>query len=302
MATPSRADRDRADDQSVRCLQLVDHTYRNGVASLGELAALAGTDPATIAADVALLKRGGLRIDIDKAGRCRIVQPVPGFALRLTRNEAAVAWAKCRYCTGCSLSAVRRVPTETVRAACALLEAGLRKHHPDSEGQHHLSPICLDVSARPFPVRNDEQVSTGLSGEAARVFKRLRIFDLVESGKAHNRDELTAVLGISERTAGHDLRVMRRARLQIAFRRDLRSYEVTGLHAHLAESLTASGGTSLAAAIMLLFQATGGPDSGSEVGPWCKSTCRKIRRSIRLIFKDRENELDAALDACKVSI
>ena len=286
---------DPSEDVSVRCLQIVEHTYRKGVASLDELARLTGADARTIAGDVALLHRGGLSIDVDGEGRCRVNQEIPGFGLRLTTAEAAAAWVIRWYCRDCRSPLRVPVPAEMMSAACAILESGLRKYHPGSEETCHRPADHLRLGRAAFQRRMDGERQADFSGEAKRLCKRLRILDLVESGKARRRDQLTALLGMSDRTIGTDLRLLRRAGLKIAYLHRSRTYRVDGMHAYFARRLSSPNGAAHAAALLVLFGS--GEDGDRDEAPlrWVGQASRKIVHGIRLVFKGREGELDAVM-------
>ncbi len=295
MAQQWQASEEPSSDRSVRCVQIVEHTYRKGSASLDELAKLTGADAATIERDVAALRRGGLRVDIDVEGRCRVNQVVPGFALRLTVMEAASAWVRRWYCSTCRLQTGYSVPPKVMSAACSILESGLRKYHGDSEEVCRLSADCRDLGWEALGRNVDGGSRVKLTGEARRVCKRLRIFDLVESGKARRREQLTALLGTSDRTLGNDLRVLRQAGLRIGYLRSGGTYRVDSMHTHFARELSPPKAMACAAALLVLFGSSEDEEGCEAPRGWAECASRKIVNGIGLIFKKGRQDLDAVM-------
>jgi len=286
---------DPPETRSIRCLQIVIHTYDRGSVSLRELAELTGTDSATLQHDIAALQGGGLRIRIEDPDRCRVDQAIPGFALRLTSAEAVAAWIKCRHCSRCLLLAGTTLPPEVLAAACSILAGGLRIHHPDSEEAFRRSADHPAHGGVPILEKTNWDDRSNLTGRTRRVVRCLWMFDWIESGRAVRRDQLTALLGVSERTVGNDLRMMRRAGLPIAFQRGERSYRVDGMHAYFKRVLSAPDGPALAAALSMLFDVRGEAIDRDSVGPSEAGASRTILRSLGLIFKDRQPELEAGI-------
>ncbi len=289
--------RQHSDEPSVRRLQIVECTYRRGIASLDELAGLTGADTATIKSDIDTLSRGGLRISVDAEGCCRVEQAVPGFALRLTTQEAAAAWVRRWHCRECGWLMGCFLHSQAVAAACAILESGLRTYHPDGEERYRRWADRSSIECRASQREVNGRGQAALTGEAGRLCKRLRIFDLVESGKSRRRDELTALFGMCDRTLGNDLRVLRRAGLRIAYARGRGTYRVESLHTHLARELSLPGRAAWGAALLVLFGPRGDVEGDRSACEWAESVSRKIAKSVRLIFRKRKNELDAAMAA-----
>jgi predicted DNA-binding transcriptional regulator YafY len=134
-----------------------------------------------------------------------------------------------------------------------------------------------------------------LTGEARRVCKRLRIFDLVESGRARRREQLTALLGTSDRTLGNDLRVLRQAGLRIGYLRSGGTYRVDSMHTYFARKLSPPNAMACAAALLVLFGLR--EDEGGCEAPrgWAECASRKIANGIRLTFKKGRQDLDAVM-------
>ena len=283
-----------SEEQAVRCLRIVEQTYRAGSATLDELAELTGADPTTIGRDIATLEQDGMRISVDEDGY-HIDQGIPGFSLRLRDLEASVAWAKRMFCSRCWVAMGSAIPPETVSSACASFESGLQKYYPLSEQVHLRHPDCSLMEVGAFQSDFHQDGWQDLKGQAKRVCKRLRAFDLIESGRGHRRDQLSTLLGVSDRTIGDDLHIMRRAGLRVSFLRDRRSYWVDSLHTYLAKAFSLPNTAAQAAALLLVFRTTGETGDGALARPWCHSTSKKIQRSIRLIFKGRERELEAEI-------
>lgn len=294
MSRPEQKPEQASEEQAVRCLRIVEHTYRAGSASLHELAELIGADPTTIGRDVAVLEHDGMRISVDENGY-RIDQAIPGFSLRLRAQEASVAWTKRMFCSRCWAAIGSAIPIETVSSACAIFESGLRKYYPLSEQVHLRHPDCALLEVGVFQPDFGQDGWQNLKGQAKRVCKRLWAFDLIESGRACRRDELSTLLGVADRTIGDDLRIMRRAGLRVSFLRDRRSYWVDSLHTYLAKAFSLPNTAAQTAALLLLFRTTGETGDGALARPWCHSTSKKIQKSIRLIFKGRERELEAEM-------
>lgn len=282
-------------DQSVRCLQIVEHTYRMGVASLDDLVGLTGADAATVEGDIAVLRRGGLRVHIDAEARCRVLQVVPGFALRLTAGEVAAAWVRRWYCSTCRLRTAPSVSDETMSAACSVLEAGLRKYHAESEEACRLSADCGKLEWEELHSTTDGEGRPNLTGEARRVCKRLRIVDLVESGKARHRAQLTALLGASDRTLGDDLRALRQAGLRITYLRSAGTYWIDSLHTYFAKVLSPRDAVLCAAGLLVLFAERNDAEECEAPRGWAECASRKIISSVKLIFGRRKEELDAVM-------
>ena len=187
------------------------------------------------------------------------------------------------------------MPLEVMSAACTILESGLRKYHGDSEEVCRLSADCRDLEWEALRSDVDGEGRVKLTGEARRVCKRLRIFDLVESGKARRREQLTALLGTSDRTLGNDLRVLRRAGLKIAYLRSGGTYRVDSMHTHFARGLSRPDAVARAAALLVLFVGREGGEDCEAPRGWAECASRKIGNSVRLILKKRRQELDAAM-------
>ena len=308
MSRPQQKRERASEEQAVRCLRIVEYTYRAGSATLHELAELIGADPTTIGSDIAVLQHDGMRISVDGEDRYRIDQGIPGFSLRLRDPEASVAWITRMFCSQCWAKVGFAVPLETMSSACAFFESGLRKYYPQSEQVYLRQPDCTLQEVAAFQPDSGKDGWQKLKGQAKRVCKRLWTFDLIESGSGRRRDQLATLLGVSDRTIGEDLRIMRRAGLRVSFLRDRRSYWADSLHTHLAKAFSAPNTAAQAAALLLVFRTAGEPRDGASARPWCHSTSKKIQKSIRLIFKGREEELEAemtnyglSLDAASIS-
>ncbi|MCG8405768.1 MAG: hypothetical protein MI923_11270 [Phycisphaerales bacterium] len=285
-----KSSRERVSEkQSVRCLQTVEHIYRVGVASIQSLVELTGSDVATIEKDVDLLRRGGLQIHVDDKVRYRIGQAIPGFSLRLRAPEVTVAWAKISFCSRCWLNVGHDLPEESLAGAREVLGSALQKYYPSEEV--YARPGCAGFDPFDLEPEPDGNGLHPLRGEAKRVCKRLRIIDLAESGHGCRREQLTNLLGVSDRTIGYDLRVLRKAGLEISFLRDRHCYWVDTLHTHLTQVLSRPGGAVHAGALLNIFKTAEEADRRAKQGRWCSTTSRKIQRSIKLIFKGREREL-----------
>lgn len=286
-----------SEEQSVRCLQMVEHIYRMGSASSQTLTQVTGADSATVQKDLEMLCRGGLKIHVDDQSNYRIQQSIPGFSLRLRAPEVAVAWAKITFCSRCHFNVRDETTFEALSDARVLMATALRKYYPESEGSVCQLPRCSDLDAAESRPETDVSGLDNLRAEAKRVCKRLRIIDLTESGHGCRREQLTTLLGVSDRTIGYDLRIVRNAGIEISFLRDRRSYWVDTLHNHLSKVLSQPGGVSRAAALMIIFGTRDDSRRKAIQGRWCNITSSKIQKSLRLIFRGREQELQAAADA-----
>ncbi len=239
--------------------------------------------------DIDLLARLGLPIRIDADGCCRIDEVVPGFALRLTREEASAVWAWCVVRRGAAGSAKSEVPKETIAGAVAVLEEGLKIFHPSSEMMAH-GGITRTGSERLDSEQPPLTVSTSdLHGEARLVYRRLRIVDLIDSRTVLNSSELAAVLDVCQRTVHADLNALRQAGIEISYARNNNRYVRAGLNQYLAEHLDVWQ----AAALLMFFEAPEDAPNMPDRAPALQRAVRKLVRSIRLGFAGRENDLHA---------
>lgn len=280
--------------RGVRCLQIVEFTFREGAASLHELSGVTGVAPEIVQRDITSLRRGGLRIGANDGGLFQLEEPIPGFALRLTTPEAVAAWGRLHYWRRCHRFRDCPFSSETILSACSMLASGLRIHNPCSEERNAqpVGPLLRKMEEVGNP--NVGERAEGLTGEARRIHRRLRIVDLAETDRVRSRDELAAALGVARRTVSGDLAVMRRAGLKIAFLPARRVFRLETLHTYLTEKLPSPEAAGPAAALLEIFEAPGGIEG---VQPFCcceESAARKITRSIRLIFRGREHELTMA--------
>ena len=285
---------DGKDEPAVRCLRITDLTYWSGSTSLAELSASFAELPAVTAAEIPLLERDidllarqGLPIRIDADGYCRIHEVVPGFALRLTKEEASAVWAWCVVRRGTAGSAKSEVPKETIANAVAVLEKGLKIFHPSSEMMPHggierIEPEPLDSEQPPRVVYTSD-----LHGEARLVYRRLRIVDLIDTRTALNSSELGAALDVCQRTVHGDLNVLRQAGIEISYGRDNHRYVRTGLNRYLAEHLDVWQ----AAALLMFFESPEDAQDMPDRAPALRRAVRKLVRSIRLGFAGREKDL-----------
>jgi DNA-binding transcriptional ArsR family regulator len=120
----------------------------------------------------------------------------------------------------------------------------------------------------------------------------LRILDLVESGEARHREQLSALLGTTDRTLGNDLRVLRQAGLRIAYFRGRGTYWVDSMHTYFARVLSPPNAAAYAAALLVLFRLPEDEEGCEAPREWADCTSRKIGNSIRLVFKGRKQTLD----------
>lgn len=294
MTSPERNDLEGAgrDEQAVRCLKITEFTYWSGSASLTELAAslarlrpAVDVTPATLERDVTLLARHGLPIEIAADGRCRIHGVVPGFALRLRRDEASAVWACCVARNLADVASKCKVSDATLADAVAVLEAALKRFHPGSEVIAESSSVLMasgePQAAQPLKVLR----ATKLHSEARLVHRRLRTVDLIESCKARGVEQLAAVLDVSHRTVHGDLTVLRHAGVDTRYCRDCREYAVMGLNRYLCEHLSLP----MAEALWAFFQT---PEDVRDVGasPALQQASRKLACGIRLILARRGEE------------
>ena len=280
------------DGQAVRCLKITEFTYWNGSASLPELAAsLAGLRPAvdvmpaTLERDIALLARHGLPIEIAADGRRRIHGVVPGFALRLRRDEASAVWACCVARNLADVASKFKVSDATMADGVAVLEAALKRFHPGSEVIPESSSVLM-ASGEPQVAQPLNVLRTSkLCGEARLVHRRLRIVDLIESRKARGVEQLAAVLDVSHRTVHSDLTVLRHAGVDTRYCRDCREYAVMGLNRYLCGHLSLP----MAEALWVCFQT---PEDARDVGasPALQQASRKLACGIGLVLARRGEE------------
>ncbi len=293
---------DGKDELALRCLRITDFTYWSGSVSLAELSASFTGLPGVTAAEITLLERDidllarqGLPIRIDADRCCRIHEVVPGFALRLTKEEASAVWAWCVVCHGTAGSAKSEIPDETIADAVAVLEKGLTIFHPSSEmmadgGITRIEAERLDSEQPPRTVSTSD-----LHGEARLVYRRLRIVDLIDSRTALNSSELAAALDVSPRTVHSDLTVLRQAGIEIPYGRYGRRYVRTGLNQYLAERLSVWQ----AAALSMFFEAPGDASDTPDRAPALRRAARKLVRGVRMGFTGREKGLHALQPGCQ---
>ena len=275
-------------------MKIVQHVYWSGSTSLQELsAALAGlpgridTSATVVEQDIALLRRHGLPMGVDEAGRWRIDAVIPGFALRLTMAEASLVWAWCVARRSSDRPVAPCVPPGELSAAVATLLSGLRQFHKGSEVMNAADGTASrpEVVAAGEPERRVQ--ASELIGEARLVYRRLRIFDLIEGRKALNTSQLAAVLDLSQRTVQDDLNVLRCSGLGIKFCRRWQEFETRGLNSYLADRLTLP----TAAALLVLFTPTDEPHSSPHGAVAFGVASEKLAKSIRLIFARQAEDL-----------
>lgn len=279
------------DRRAVRCLRIIHCLYSRGSTSLADLARLTAASGDLIRHDVSLMNRGGLKIMVGEYSECAIGQLLPGFALRLTEQEAAMVWLRLWNCSVGSAFPDNSVPLTVVTDAIALLEAGLRKYHAEGESLARQPTKMLKQRHGEGVEGFASFASPNLSGEAKRIWRRLRILDLVESGNARHREQLVAVLSESDRTVGNDLAAIRRAGLGIAYHRGERTYWVDSLHTFLHNKLLLSGKSACARALFTLFDTERNESTSHSLN---RIAFQKIINSLRLIFRGRESVLGAS--------
>lgn len=284
------------DEQALRCLKITDYTYWAGTASLAKLSALlaelgtvTNTRPATLKGDIALLARHGLPIQLAADGRCRIHAGVPGFALRLTRDEASTVWAWCVAGNRMDVAATCKVPDATIADAIAVLEAALKAFHAGSEVIAESNSAAMQSGRLHAAQPLKDLRPSDLHGEARLVYRRLRIVDLIESRRARDVSQLAAALDVSHRTIHNDLALLRQAGLEVWYRRDRHAYVMKGMNRYLFDHLTAP----MAEALLTFFQVSeAAPETGIPA-PALWRASRKLTRSIRLILAGQRKALEA---------
>ncbi len=282
------------DERRIRHSKIVEHVYWSGSTSLQELSAtLAGlpgitdTSATVVEQDIALLRRHGLPMSVDEAGRWRIDVVIPGFALRLTKAEASLVWAWSVASTSSDRPVAPYVPPGELSAAVATLLAGLRRFHTGSEVMNAADGTITrpEVVAAGEPERRLQ--ASELIGEARLVYRRLRIVDLIEGRKAVNTSQLAAVLDVSQRTVHDDLNVLRCSGLGIKFCRRCQEFQTKGLNSCLAGRLTLP----TAAALLVLFTPADEPHSSTHGAVAFGVASEKLAKSIRLIFARQAEDL-----------
>lgn len=287
-------------EQSVRYLAIVEQTYWRGSASLSELSASLSArttvpdhGPATLRADIELLAHQGFPIAVGVDGRARICGRIPGFALRLTQSEARVLWACCVAAIDAPTSLLRPTDATSLPAAIAVIQEGLRACHfrDGNMPRFDVAPVCAvprGTKESTTPLRTEV-----LTGEARRVFRWLRILDLVESRKVRTAVDLGAALERSERSVHNDLSVLRAAGIQVRFDRRANAYRAAGFNEHLEIRLTLP----MAASLLRLF-------GSSSIS--CRScvfwtdgfgvAMSKMSKNLRLVFEGEIKELNAMIE------
>jgi predicted DNA-binding transcriptional regulator YafY len=272
----------------------VEHVYWSGSTSLQKLSAtLAGlpgisdTSATVVEQDIALLRRHGLPMSVDEAGRWRIDAVIPGFALRLTKAEASIVWAWCVARRSSDRPVAPCVSPGQLSAAVATLLSGLRQFHVGSEVMNAADGTTTrpEVVAAGEPERRLQ--ASELIGGARLVYRRLRIVDLIEGRKAVNTSQLAAVLDVSQRTVHDDLNVLRCSGLEIRFCRRCQEFQTKGLNSYLAGRLTLP----TAAALLVLFTSTDGPHRSPHGAVAFGVASEKLAKSIRLIFARQAEDL-----------
>ncbi|UCE61708.1 MAG: HTH domain-containing protein [Phycisphaerales bacterium] len=285
-------------EQQVRCLKIVDSTYWLGSASLEELSALVAelsgiTDASvsTVKRDIALLQRQGLPISVDGNERWRIDAEIPGFALRLTKAEASIVWAWCVACRSSGRPVAPYASSAALSTAVGTLLSGLRRFHGGSEVMNAASDVSTPPETSPSGEPKRRLEASKLMGEARLVYRRLRIFDLIESQKALNTIQIAAVLDVSRRTVHDDLSALRCSGLKIKFCRRSHEFRTEGLSSYLADRLTLA----MAGALLVLFKSPNAPDSSTHGVVPFRVTSEKLAKSIRLMFMRRSEDLQTTV-------
>lgn len=282
------------DVRRTRCLKIVEHVYWSGSASSGELSVTLGglsgttdTSVHVIDRDIGELRRNGLPMSVDGAGRWRIDAMIPGFALRLTKAQASVLWAGCVACRSSDRLVAPRVCAAELSAAVAILLSGLRQFHRGSEvlGAADGATVGPEVSRGGEPERRIQ--ARELTGEARLVHRRLRILDLIEGRRALNTGQLAAMLDISQRTVHDDLDALRRAGLELKFCRRSKEFQTKGLNSYLAGRLTLP----TAAGLLTLFTPTDALHKNTDDAIVFNVASEKLTMGIRLQFARQADDL-----------
>lgn len=285
-----------SDERAVRCLQIVEYTYRTRSPGLDALAAMTGADLATVAGDIDSLKDGGMQIYVDEDGHCLIDQQLPGFSIRLTTPEARVAWACLTYFNRQQIIETKEPRiARSISAAAALLASGLRTFYPETDRAIVESEPINASPTIPQPADPAFYRWEDLGGEARRTCKRLRMIELIENGLGKRRAQLAALTGASDRTIGHDIGIARAAGFQIEYVRSQHRYVVDTLHTFLDRQLSFSGEPVIGAAILAICSPADTPRHLLALRPWTKSASAKLNDSVRMIFRYRSAALDRAI-------
>lgn len=267
-----------------RRLQIVDQIYRSGRISLDELAARTGSDVDTITGDIAALRRGGLQIHLNEDGFCSMRATIPGYNFRLTDIEAADALEMCRNCSWCPLLIPPSIPDEVMATACSVFEAALRHYHTVGELVLKRQTRCIH-SSEEHSRSEDTNNPIRLRGEAGRVHRRLRVFDLIEAGKANNRAALARICRISVRTISTDLGILEHAGLKIVRSCGGRLLKADTLHTHIDGFLGRPDGAKYLHTLLTLFRGGGQGAIRDRLANQREVVSNKIARSLDAILK-----------------
>ena len=287
---------DGQEERALRCLRITDFTFWSGSTSLAALSAsFAGLptvtvpETALVERDIDLLARQGLPIRIDANRWCQIYQVVPGFTLRLSKEEASAIWAWCVVRNGTAGSAKCEAPDKTIADAVVVLQEGLKIFHPGSEMMADGVTTWIESGRLDSEQPSRITLMSELLGEARLVYRRLRIVDLIDSRTALNISQLAAVLDVCQRTVHSDLTALRHVGIEITYGRDGSRYVRTGLNRYLAEHLNVWQ----AAALLVFFEAPEDAPDTPNRSPALRCAARKLVLSIRLGFAGQEQDLHA---------
>ncbi len=280
---------------AARELQIVDCTCRRGAVSVPVLCALSRATESAVRGSIHALQRGGLRIEPDENENYRIRAAVPGFALRLTDAEAAVAWGNLWAWRTCPLRTGHVVSPAVMERACLLLERALRRYHPESEELARRltegGETLDEAASRPSSAGR----AAKLTGSVRAVMRRLRIVDLTMAEQMANREAIAEAMNVSTRTVARDLGVMERAGLRLAYRRDDRCYRFDCMHGFLNRELRCSGGPGHVAALLALFDPGDETRRSSPMGFWPeRSAAAKMTASLMRISGELRHTAQAS--------
>ena len=235
------------DEQSIRCLNIVDNICMYGPSSVSELIhalqrilAEKSINEDIIKGDIDYLQHHGIPIKLEDDKLYHLRMKTSGFKLRITTLEALTLKAWGYTCIQIAIPKKNQTYSEEMFRIITILENGIRIHFANIQADSTLEFTQEEFETLKTKRLGQKTQSVNFTSIARTIYRRLSIIDLFENHAAIDIDRISRKLDISVRTLRNDLDILRRAGINIRYCRSRQKYIVEDLNWYLCDHLSCS--------------------------------------------------------------